>query len=82
MTEEEIDFFTEIQGMVLKFSEDVMLNLNVEPHMIAGILASTALRIYKTYLNPEEFESMVDVISESRDKILPLDCTEEPKELH
>jgi hypothetical protein len=82
MTEEEIEFFTEIQGMVLKFSEDIMFNLNVEPHMIAGIFASTALRIYKTNLTPEEFESMMDVISETRDKILPLDYTEEPKDLH
>jgi len=82
MNEEEMDLFTEIQGMVLKFSEDIIFNLNVEPHMIAGIFASIALRIYKTSLTPEEFESMVDVISESRDKILPLDCTEEPKELH
>jgi hypothetical protein len=39
--------------------------------MIAGSLVAQALRIYKTILNDEEFESMIDAIAKSQSKIEP-----------
>ena len=39
------------------------------PLEIAGILTAQALALYKTVLSDDEFESIVDSISESRDRV-------------
>jgi len=45
------------------------LSKEFDPLAIAGVISTQALTIYKTVLSPEEFEMMVDTISNSRDKI-------------
>lgn len=42
------------------------------PLEIAAIIATQALSIYKTILDDESYQDMVDLISESRDSITPL----------
>tara|TARA_B100000959_G_scaffold259820_1_gene295751 strand:+ start:1385 stop:1654 length:270 start_codon:yes stop_codon:yes gene_type:complete len=42
-----------------------------EPQMVAGVFMAQALRLYKSFLDNEEYNNMVDTISESRDKIQP-----------
>lgn len=43
-----------------------------KPLAVAGIMIAQALTIYKTVLSPEEFNMMVDSISESRDQVKQL----------
>ncbi len=43
-----------------------------KPMAIAGVMIAQALSIYKTLLNEEEFNLMMDSISESRDKVKKL----------
>lgn len=46
-----------------------MLEQGHDPMAIAGVLVAHALIMYKTVLPRDEFEQMVDSISESRDKV-------------
>lgn len=39
------------------------------PAAIAGVMISQALSLYKTILSPEEFESILEKISESGDDV-------------
>ena len=43
-----------------------------KPFEIAAVYAMIAMQIYKTALNEEEYNLMVDAISLSRDKVKPL----------
>ena len=58
------------------------LSVQVEPSMAAGVYIAQALRIYKTVLNNEEFNRMVDTISDDRDKIRPLGENLPTRRLH
>ena len=58
------------------------LSVQVEPSMAAGVYIAQALRIYKTVLNNEEFNRMVDTISDDRDKIRPLGDNLPSRKLH
>lgn len=42
---------------------------NVSPLAIAAVMMTSALRLYKTTLSPEDFEQMMNFVSDSRDKI-------------
>ena len=53
-----------------------------DPNMLAGILASTALRLYKSSLSPEDYDSMIDMISETRNEVLPFNYIKAPEDLH
>ena len=55
------------------FEKVIELQEKYSSPMIAGSMVAQALRIYKTTLNDEEFESMVDAIAESQSKIEPFD---------
>ena len=59
-----------ISNMVYDYigSEFVM---GTDPLMIAGVLAATALRIYKTTLDDEDFEKATSHIYNSRHNIRP-----------
>ena len=46
---------------------------NHAPEAIAGVMVAQALTIYKTVLPPEDFNLIVDAISESRDRIKRLE---------
>jgi hypothetical protein len=39
------------------------------PLSVAGVMLAQALSIYKTILKPNEFEMMIDTISDSRDDV-------------
>ena len=58
------------------------LSVQVEPSMAAGVYIAQALRIYKTVLTNEEFNRMVDTISDDRDKIRPLGENLPTRRLH
>ncbi len=53
------------------FEKMVELQTKYSNQMIAGTMMAQALRIYKSTLKDEEFDAMVDTISESRDRIEP-----------
>ena len=55
------EIFTKVLGLQGKYSDP----------MIAGNMIVHALRIYKSILNDEEFESMMETIVESKNKIEP-----------
>jgi len=48
------------------------LAMKAEPSLVAGVYIAQALRLYKTVLNDDEFNRMVDKISDDRDNIRPL----------
>ena len=60
------------------FEKVVELQLKYSNQMIAGNMMAQALRIYKSTLNDDGFNAMVDTISESRDGIKPF----EPRKVH
>ena len=43
-----------------------------DPLMVAGIMMAQAIKIYKTALPKEDFERMMDTISDSKDIVKPL----------
>lgn len=45
---------------------------NYTPLEVAAILVTQGLTIYKTVLSEEEYEKMVDSISEQRDRVLEI----------
>jgi len=49
-----------------------MIDNDHSPIEIAAILVAQALSIYKTVLEEDEYEQMVDSISNSRDKVVKL----------
>jgi hypothetical protein len=49
-----------------------MIDKDHSPIQIAAILVAQALSIYKTVLEEDEYEQMVDSISNSRDKVVKL----------
>ena len=55
------------------FKKVLDLQLKYSNQMVAGTMMAQALKIYKSTLNDEGFEAMVDTISESRDNIVPFD---------
>jgi hypothetical protein len=61
-----------------KFYEKAFkLASEVEPEMVAGVYMAQAMRFYKTFLSDEDYNDMIDTISESRDKIKPLEIPEQ-----
>jgi len=50
----------------------LMIDKDHSPIEIAAILVAQALSIYKTVLEEDEYEQMVDSISNSRDKVMKL----------
>jgi hypothetical protein len=50
-----------------------MIDQDHDPIKIAAILVAQAMSIYKTVLSPEEYERMIDSISDSRDKVQQLE---------
>lgn len=50
-----------------------MIDKDHNPIEIAAILVAQAMSIYKTVLSTEEYNSMVDSISDSRDKVKKLE---------
>ena len=53
------------------FKNTVDLQMKYPSHMVAGTMMVQALRIYKSTLDDEEFEDMIETIVESESKIEP-----------
>lgn len=60
---------------VYVFAEQLMDD-GAKPYAIAAIFTMIALQIYKTSMSPEEYNAMVDAISDSRDMVKRLDYLE------
>lgn len=52
-----------------------MIDKDHNPIEIAAILVAQAMSIYKTVLSADEYESIVDSISDSRDKVQKLELS-------
>lgn len=68
MTDQDEDI-REVYSAVQGFSHALVEKMAVDPLVVAAVLASTALSIYKTTLLPEDFDAIVDAISASRDSV-------------
>lgn len=51
-----------------------LLQEGYEPFAVAGVMSNIALSMYKTTLSPDDFNTMIDYISQSRDRINRLDA--------
>ena len=51
-----------------------LLQEGFEPFAVAGVMSNIALSMYKTTLSPEDYNTMMDYISQSRDRISRLDA--------
>ena len=60
-----------IMAAVQGFTHALMVKMKADPLEVAAVLATTAMSIYKTTLSDEEFNNMVDAISDSRMNIMP-----------
>lgn len=47
-----------------------------KPELVAGVLAACSLSIYKSILKDDDYQSMIDEISKSRDSVGPFIRTE------
>ena len=65
------DNLQELYTRYMQFTE-LMIEDN-KPLEIAATMMAQALSIYKTVLNGEDYNSMVDSISDSRDKVKSFD---------
>ena len=72
--------YTAVQG----FSGALMAKMQADPLVIAAVLASTALSIYKTTLPPKDFNAIVDAIADSKDSVRSFDhmIPDELKTIH
>lgn len=52
-----------------------LLQEGYEPFAVAGVMSNIALSMYKTTLSPEDYNMMMDYISQSRDRIHRMDDT-------
>ena len=64
--------YSAVQG----FSHGLMGKMSVDPLIVAAVLASTALSIYKTTLSPQDFDDIVDAIAASRNDVKSLPTLE------
>lgn len=51
-----------------------LLQEGYEPFAVAGVMSNIALSMYKTTLSPEDYNTMMDYISQSRDRVSRLDA--------
>ena len=71
-----VEIYKCIQGM----SSSLITKMQVDPLMVAAVLASTALSLYKTTLPEDDFNDIVDAIANSRDSVRPFLPYPEAKE--
>lgn len=72
---DEIVNLNELSKEVYDFAGQLM-DEGTEPFAIAALFIMVALQIYKTSMSPEDYNAMVDNISDSRDRIKRLDSLE------
>jgi|TARA_X000001036_G_scaffold279813_1_gene259900 hypothetical protein len=67
--EDKTDDIQAVYAAVQGFSHNIMGKMGIDPLVVAAVLASTALSIYKTTLSPEDFDNIVEAIAESRGSV-------------
>ena len=84
MTEsEDDDDIIEICRCIQGMSSSLITKIQVDPLVVAAVLASTALSLYKTTLPEDDFNDIVDAIANSRDSVRPfLPYPNEEETLH
>ena len=65
-----------IQQSVNGLTHALIKEMESDPLVVAAALASTAMRIYKTALSPDDYIKMIDMIADTKDDVLPF--TEAP----
>lgn len=60
-----------IQQSVNGLTYALIKEMDSDPLFVAAALASTAMRLYKTALSPEDYVRMIDMIAETKDSVLP-----------
>jgi len=61
----------EIYNAAQGFAGGLMTEFNVNPLEIAAVFSAISLQIYKSNLSEEEFNEVVDAISDSRTLVRP-----------
>lgn len=69
MKKDEIEL--ERMAEIINYISGKLMDDGNSPELIAGVLAACSLSIYRSILNDEEYESMIDEISKCRDQISP-----------
>ncbi len=66
---EKQDDIEAVYHAVQGFSSALVAKMQADPLVVAAVLASTALSIYKTTLSPEDFDNIVEAIAASKDSV-------------
>ena len=61
----------EIYNAAQGFAGGLMTEFNADPLEVAAVFSAISLQIYKSRLSEEEFNEIVDVISDTRREIIP-----------
>ena len=61
------DDLLKLYNEYLQFTDDQLTTYDAMA--VAGIMLAQALSIYKTAMNDEDYNNMIDTISDSRDKV-------------
>ena len=63
------DTMDELMASAQGLAAGLMTKYNASPLVIAGTFAALALQIYRSSLTREDYDSLVDAISEHRDEV-------------
>lgn len=63
----------EIYNASQAFAAGLVTEFNSDPLEVAAVFSAIALQIYKSKLSEEDFNEIVDVISESRREVVPFE---------
>lgn len=63
----------EVYMEIIRHSNEIMSDLDVEPLELAAAYITHAMRIYRTILPEEDYHKMMTAIYDSRDQIDPVE---------
>ena len=70
-----IDSLEAVRDAVFQFVTE-LLEEGHKPFAVAGVMSNIALSMYKTSLPPEDYNTMMDYISQNRDRINRIDSNQ------
>lgn len=85
------DFFKEDEDVDFRECYDLIMGAvgyliegkkQIEPLMIAGVLTTLGLSLYKSRLNPHDFDAMMETILSMTDQLNKFDVKPEKETLH
>lgn len=71
MNKKQQEEMANIQDTIYDLAGRLIIEQESEPLLVAAALAATAMGLYKSVLSPDDYDSMIDVISNNRDIIKP-----------